>query len=148
MEGTIATMKEGHIVYYNTVARKLWQEKWSCHTLFCAATILFVLLLPNSTVLFVVWASFKLLAAGHSSEFSGKEERSWARLLRSQNIKDTRFMQNIFKLDKYRSCWFVHAVISPFLCILSHISQVENQNVLGTKLASLASLFFCPEHML
>lgn len=43
-------------------------------------------------------------------EFSGKEERSWALLLRNQIGKDTRFMQNYFFI--YNSTSIAHAGLS------------------------------------
>lgn len=63
----LAIMKNGHMVYYNTEARKPWQENAAATCSFVWHFVCQQAFLPNSTVLFVVLASFKLLAACHST---------------------------------------------------------------------------------
>lgn len=76
--------------------------------------------LPNRTGLL---ASLKLLAACHPKESQWQRRSQLGSAAQESNMKDTRIMQNYFLLlDKYRSCWFVHAcsgfVKSIFVCFL------------------------------
>jgi len=93
-------------------------------------------------------------------EFSGKEETQLGSAAQESNMKDTRFMQNFFffffffKLDKYRSCWFVHAFsgsVSPSLCYFCVALLMLGTRTCWGLLASLARFLFffpfCPEHI-
>lgn len=109
--------------------------------------------LSNSTVLFVVFASFKLLAAYRSPKSLVVKNNATG--LCCSGVKYERHKIHakhlFFLLDNYRSCWFVHAFsgfVSPSLRILCSTSQVGNQNVLGTISQHLWLGFFPPTHIL